>query len=99
MIVCAENYCYLPLAGKAVNMSTNQYPIFPITPMVGSAAVAPSPALAVAEPPVNYFVPEGSPSPNGTLSPVPSTNPSSATKLVASLVSSVALAILLLFTL
>lgn len=93
-VVCAENYCYQPLAGPAVNMSTNQYPIFPITPAPGAVAMAPSPALAVADPPINYFVPESSPNPLA-----PGVNPSSAVKLPVSLFSSVVLAIILIFTL
>lgn len=92
-----KNYCYQPLVGKVVNMSTNQYPLFPVTPAVGSLAVVPSPALDVAEPPINYIVPESSPS--GTLPPAPSAHPNSATKLVTSFFSLVAVAIVLLFTL
>lgn len=94
-----KNYCYQPLAGKTVNMSTNQYPLFPVTPMPGSNSIAPSPALSVADPPVSYLVPEGSPGSGGAKPPAPSPNPSSATTLVASLFSAVALAITLLFTL
>ncbi|KAG0561173.1 hypothetical protein KC19_9G042500 [Ceratodon purpureus] len=92
-----KNYCYQSVGGQNISMSTQNYPIFPVAP-VSPFAMAPSPALSVAEPPVSYLVPTTSPG-GPSIAPGPSANPSSATKLPVSLVATVALILILTFIL
>uniref|UniRef100_A0A7I4D1P1 glycerophosphodiester phosphodiesterase n=1 Tax=Physcomitrium patens TaxID=3218 RepID=A0A7I4D1P1_PHYPA len=91
-----NNYCWNLLGGqKTVNYAANLSPLFPVSPVPGAPAVAPSPALSVAEPPVSYLVPAGSPLPNSSIAPAPSSNPSSATKLPLNLLTSIVLIFIL----